>query len=84
MSCKITDLMNKIDIVKSEITDASYLEIMNLIAQIKEEKEKERVRICRLKKKAYKLHYQMNAITDWAVAQEWENGDGDLVFIENF
>ena len=84
MSCKITDLMSKIENVKTEIRDASYIDLMNLIAQIKDEKEKDRVRILRLKKKAYKLHYQMNAITDWAVAQEWENEDGDLVFIENF
>jgi|TARA_R100000479_G_scaffold172586_1_gene117366 uncharacterized protein YhaN len=84
MSCKITDLMNKIDNVKSEIKDASYLQIMTLLAQIKEEKDNYRKRIHRLKHKCYKIHYQLIAVTDWAVAQEWDDEEGDLVFIENF
>lgn len=76
--------MNKIENIKTKITDASYIDLMNNLAKIKEENDSHKHRIHRLKKKAYKIHYQLMAVTDWAVAQEWEDEEGELVFLESF
>ncbi len=85
MGCKITDLLNKIENIKTKITDASYIDLVNSLAIIKKDQDNETRRIRRLKKKAYKLHFQLTAITDYAIAQEYDtDGDGDLVFMETF
>lgn len=86
MSCKITELLNKIEEVKTKITDASYIDLINSISQIKKDDELKIKRICRLKRKAFKLHWQLYAVTDYAVAQEYDSDSGpsDLVFVDTF
>lgn len=86
MDCKITDLLNKIENIKTKITDASYIDLVNSISELKKDDELKVKRICRLKRKAYKLHWQLYAITDYAVAQEYDSdaGASDLVFLDTF
>ena len=47
MSCLISELMNKIENIKTKITDASYIDMMNHLAKIKEENDSHKHRIHR-------------------------------------
>ncbi len=84
MSCKITELLNKVENIKTEISDSSYLTIVNSISEIKHQENQFKKQLSRVKRKAYKLHWQLSAITEYGVAQEYDSDSSDLVFIETF
>lgn len=80
----ISELMTLIDNIKSEIPDNDYLSMVNKLAIIKKEHEQLERRIRKLKRKAFKFHYQLQSVTEYAMDNEYDSDSGELLFIDSF
>lgn len=80
----ISELMTLLDNIKSEIPDNDYLSMVNKLALIKKEQENHLRRIRKLKRQAFKYHYQLQSVTEYAMSNEYDSDSGELLFIDSF
>tara|TARA_R100000541_G_scaffold50588_2_gene57810 strand:+ start:512 stop:769 length:258 start_codon:yes stop_codon:yes gene_type:complete len=85
MTSKIDSLVSLVDNFKEKITDNEYMVIMNTIGLARQSQLDLKKKLRRLRRKCYKIHYQLQAVTEYAVSQEFDSeSEADLLFLESF
>ncbi len=85
MTSKIDSLVSLVDNFKEKITDNEYMVIMNAIGLARQNQLDLNKKLRRLRRKCYKIHYQLQAVTEYAVSQEFDSeSEADLLFLESF
>ena len=82
----ISELMSRLDTVKTELPDADYLFLVNKLASVKKEVEAYQRRIRKLKRQAFRFHLQLGAVTDFCMDREYssDSDDSTLLYIDSF
>jgi len=85
MTSKIDSLVSLVDDFKEKITDNEYMVIMNTIGVARQQQLDLKKKLRRLRRKCYKIHLQLQAVTEYAVSQEFDSeSEADLLFMESF
>ncbi len=85
MTSKIDSLVSLVDNFKEKITDNEYMVIMNTIGLARQNQLDLKKKLRRLRRKCYKIHYQLQSVTEYAVSQEFDSeSEADLLFLESF
>lgn len=85
MTSKIDSLVSLVDNFKEKLTDNEYMVIMNTIGMARQNHLDLKKKLRRLRRKCYKVHFQLMAVTDYAVSQEFDSdSEADLLFLESF
>ena len=82
----ITEMMSRLDTVKSQIPDGDYLFLVNKLASVKKEVENYQRRIRKLKRQAFRFHLQLQAVTEYTMDREYssDSDDSTLLYIDSF
>jgi len=85
MTSKIDSLVSLVDDFKEKLTDNEYMVIMNTIGMVRQNHLDLKKKLRRLRRKCYKVHFQLMAVTEYAVSQEFDSdSEADLLFLESF
>ena len=85
MTSKIDSLVSLVDNFKEKLTDNEYMVVVNTIGSGRQDHLDLRKKLRRLRRKCYKIHYQLLAVTEYAVSQEFDSeSEADLLFLESF